>query len=131
MSTNASHTPAEVRQQGREDWLVLLLIVGTIAAMVALVVGSVKFFDSNPTWLMRDSAVEQHLNAKYVENIEVVRDIEGGPRDGSLTETITIDGYTRADCTIPDDDHPTIECTHAVTLTPETGHSDGGQAESR
>jgi hypothetical protein len=131
MSTSASHTPDEVRQQGREDWLVLLLIVGTIAAMVALGVGSVKFFDSHPTWLMRDVAVTQELNEKYVERIEVVRDREGDMRVGSLVETITIDGYTRADCTVPDDDQPTIECTNGVTLTPESESTDGGQGASR
>lgn len=119
MTTRIDTTPAEVRAQGREDWLVLLLVVATMAAMVALVVGSVKFFDHHPTWLMRDVAVEQHLNETYVETITVVRDIEGGGRDGHLTETITIGGFIRSDCTVPDDDHPTLACDLPVTLTPE------------
>lgn len=118
--TNPSADAASAAEMGvRDTVLVLALIVGTILVMAGVVVGSVKYFDANPPWLGRDVAVQQELNERYVEDIEVVRSIEGGGRSGRLIETITIDGVVRGDCKVHDDSDPSIVCDAPLTLTPE------------
>lgn len=97
---------------------VAVLVMGaTVIAMIVLNVQVYKHADRQYDWAANAGTVQQVLNDKYVEDIQVIREKVAAGRSSTWKETFGIDGVVRTDCTVPDDTDPTIVCDGPLTLT--------------
>jgi hypothetical protein len=124
------HKKAKRAQRSADPNVNPVLAVAIIgAAVVGMVVLNVQFYkhaEAQYAWAANAGAVQQVLNDKYVEDIQVIREQVAVGRGYRWVQTFGIDGVVRTDCEVPDDTNPTIECGSPVTLTREGARNRGG-----
>ena len=107
-------------------WREGLAITAIVVAIIAICVSAgfaVNHWLSDPwagpNWVTREGIVQDALNAKYVEDIQVHREEGHGSFRGSgghNIEIFVIDGTLRDDCTVKDDRHPVLTCVGPLHL---------------
>lgn len=112
--------------------LAVLLVAATVVGGIVLNVHLYKHADAQYDWAANAGVVQQALNDKYVEDIQVIRQEVSTGRGHTWVQTFGIDGDVRTDCEVPDDTNPVIVCDVPVTLTPETASpADTDRGDSR